>query len=267
MWFKWFCCRSSCWSGSPSRCCWGWPRCGPGAITGRQVSIKDIALRQPKWPTRVTQISNCFSNQFEIPVLFYMLIALALPLRKADLVIVLLSWVFVVTRFVHAGIFVDIQRCAAARAGLVRRRAGVVGDVALLRFEDALVERLSPKILRKDSMTPAARLSAAIELIGTHRHRPRSRGEGAEGVGHRASLCRLRRPRRDRGPGLGRAAPPRFQCLDHGRRYAAGARAGHAEARAQLDAEAIAALCDGGRFAPEPLTEAERSALTSRSLE
>jgi hypothetical protein len=77
-----------------------------GAITGRQVSLKDIALRQPNWPERVTKIGNAFSNQFEIPVLFYVLIALALPLRKADLVIVLLSWVFVVTRFAHAGIFV-----------------------------------------------------------------------------------------------------------------------------------------------------------------
>jgi hypothetical protein len=45
-------------------------------------------------------------NQFELPVLFYILIALALPLRHADLVIVLLSWVFVVLRFIHAGIFV-----------------------------------------------------------------------------------------------------------------------------------------------------------------
>jgi 16S rRNA (cytosine967-C5)-methyltransferase len=33
-----------------------------------------------------------------------------------------------------------------------------------------------------------------------------------------------------------------------------------------LDADAIAALCDGSRFAPEPLSERERSALTSRSL-
>jgi hypothetical protein len=39
-------------------------------------------------------------------VLFYVLIALAMPLRHADLVIVMLSWVFVVTRLVHAGIFV-----------------------------------------------------------------------------------------------------------------------------------------------------------------
>src|ERR1700680_2022704 len=76
------------------------------AITGRETSLKDIALGQPNWPERATQIGNCFSNQFEIPLLFYILIALALPLRHADLFIVLMSWVFVVTRFAHAGIFV-----------------------------------------------------------------------------------------------------------------------------------------------------------------
>ena len=76
------------------------------AITGREISLKDIALGQPNWPERATAVANCFANQFEIPVLFYVLIALALPLRHADLVIVMLSWVFVVTRFAHAGIFV-----------------------------------------------------------------------------------------------------------------------------------------------------------------
>jgi hypothetical protein len=76
------------------------------AVKTRQTSIKDIALREPNWPVKVTQIGNCFSNQFEIPVLFYVLIAFALPLRHADLFIVLMSWVFVATRFVHAGIFV-----------------------------------------------------------------------------------------------------------------------------------------------------------------
>ena len=76
------------------------------ALTGGETKMKDVALGEPNWPTRAAQIGNCFSNQFEIPLLFYILIALALPLRHADLVIVLLSWVFVVTRFVHAGIFV-----------------------------------------------------------------------------------------------------------------------------------------------------------------
>ena len=93
------------------------------ALTGRETSLKDIALGQPNWPTRTTQIGNCFSNQFELPLLFYLLIALALPLRHADFVIVLLSWVFVVTRFAHAGIFVTSnnvqQRSLAWFAGVL----------------------------------------------------------------------------------------------------------------------------------------------------
>src|SRR5437764_14179522 len=76
------------------------------ALKGRETSLKDIALGEPNWPTKTTQIGNCFSNQFEIPVLFYALIAIALPLRHADLFIVLMSWVFVATRLVHSGIFV-----------------------------------------------------------------------------------------------------------------------------------------------------------------
>jgi hypothetical protein len=71
-----------------------------------ETKFRDIALGEQNWPTRATQLGNCFSNQFELPLLFYVLIAFALPLRHADLVIVLLSWVFVVTRFAHAGIFV-----------------------------------------------------------------------------------------------------------------------------------------------------------------
>jgi hypothetical protein len=71
-----------------------------------EVGVRDGASGQPNWPAGVTQVGDCFSNQFEVPLLFYILIALALPLRHADLFIVLMSWVFVVTRFVHAGIFV-----------------------------------------------------------------------------------------------------------------------------------------------------------------
>jgi hypothetical protein len=93
------------------------------AFKARETGYKDIALGEANWPTKATQIGNCFSNQFEIPVLFYVLIALALPLRHADLFIVLMSWVFVVTRFVHAGIFVTSnnvrQRGQAWLAGVL----------------------------------------------------------------------------------------------------------------------------------------------------
>ncbi len=76
------------------------------ALVGGETKVRDVVLGQPNWPVRATQIGNCFKNQFELPLLFYILIALALPLRHADLFIVLMAWVFVVTRFVHAGIFV-----------------------------------------------------------------------------------------------------------------------------------------------------------------
>jgi hypothetical protein len=94
-----------------------------GALVGGETKIRDIALGQPNWPSRATQIGNCYANQFELPLLFYVLIALALPLRHADLIIVLLSWVFVVLRFVHAGIFVtsnDLgQRSSVWLAGVL----------------------------------------------------------------------------------------------------------------------------------------------------
>jgi hypothetical protein len=76
------------------------------ALVSRQTRIPDIVLGQSNWPARATQVGNCYNNQFELPLLFYILIALALPLRHADLFIVLMSWVFVVTRLVHAGVFV-----------------------------------------------------------------------------------------------------------------------------------------------------------------
>jgi hypothetical protein len=87
------------------------------ALVSRETKIRDIALGQPNWPTRATQVGNCFKNQFELPLLFYILVALAAPLRHADLFIVLMSWVFVVTRFAHAGIFVtsnDLNRRSLA---------------------------------------------------------------------------------------------------------------------------------------------------------
>lgn len=76
-------------------------------LVSGETKIRDIALGEPNWPKSATQIANCYRNQFELPVLFYVLIALALPLRRADLFIVLMSWVFVVTRFAHAGVFVS----------------------------------------------------------------------------------------------------------------------------------------------------------------
>jgi hypothetical protein len=88
-----------------------------------ETKIKNIALGEPNWPKGATQTGNCYRNQFELPVLFYVLIALALPLRRADFLIVVLSWVFVIVRLLHAGIFVSSndlgRRSTAWLAGVV----------------------------------------------------------------------------------------------------------------------------------------------------
>ncbi|MBI3700763.1 MAG: MAPEG family protein [Afipia sp.] len=75
------------------------------AISTKEVRVSQIAIGQDAWPKQATQISNTYVNLFEMPVLFFALIAFALPLRQADLVIVLLSWVYVALRYLHAVIY------------------------------------------------------------------------------------------------------------------------------------------------------------------
>lgn len=74
------------------------------ALRAGEVKVKDIALGERNWPTRILQIQNAYHNQFEIPVLFYVLVVLALFTRKADMLFVVMSWMFVTTRLVHAAI-------------------------------------------------------------------------------------------------------------------------------------------------------------------
>jgi hypothetical protein len=71
-------------------------------VYAREVKIKDIALTKESWPARAKQLSNAYENQYELPVLFYVLVALALITKKTDLIFVVLSWVFVLSRLVHA---------------------------------------------------------------------------------------------------------------------------------------------------------------------
>ncbi|HLH86947.1 MAG TPA: MAPEG family protein [Xanthobacteraceae bacterium] len=75
-------------------------------IKSGAVDRHRIALREPNWPTRTTQVANSFANQFEVPVLFYVLVILLIVLHHADLIFVILAWIFVLTRIVHAFIHV-----------------------------------------------------------------------------------------------------------------------------------------------------------------
>src|SRR5262249_54069649 len=58
------------------------------------------------WPVRATQFGYAFANQFELPVLFYVLTTLEIMTRHADLLFVILAWIFVVMRILQAMVHV-----------------------------------------------------------------------------------------------------------------------------------------------------------------
>lgn len=85
------------------------------------VRVQDVSLGERTWPAPVQQVSNAFANQFELPVLFYAVVGLALATRQGDTLFIGLAWLFVLTRIVHAGIYatsnVVIRRFQAFLAG------------------------------------------------------------------------------------------------------------------------------------------------------
>jgi hypothetical protein len=80
------------------------------AVRRGDVHPRDIALRESNWPKRETQIGNAYHNQLELPVLFYVLTILAIITRHADLLFVMLAWLFVVLRLAHAYIHLTSNR-------------------------------------------------------------------------------------------------------------------------------------------------------------
>lgn len=80
------------------------------AVLSGRVKVREIALGQPAWPERVQQISNAYHNQFQFPVLFYVLTALAIVTKQADLLFVVMAWLFVILRLAHAAVHVTSNR-------------------------------------------------------------------------------------------------------------------------------------------------------------
>jgi hypothetical protein len=72
------------------------------ALQKGEVKMDAIALGQSAWPARVQQISNSYQNQTQLPLVFYALVAFAILTKKDDLLFVVMSWLFVATRYGHA---------------------------------------------------------------------------------------------------------------------------------------------------------------------
>ena len=68
----------------------------------RGVRKDQVALREPNWSVRTLQVGYCFANQFELPMLFYVLTILSILTHHADIVFLVLAWIFVLSRIAHA---------------------------------------------------------------------------------------------------------------------------------------------------------------------
>ena len=91
-----------------------------------ETRFEDISLREPNWPRRATQFGYAFANQFELPVLFYVLTILVIIAHHADLLFVLLAWIFVLMRVLQAVVHVTNNN--------VRMRGAYYGVGALILF-------------------------------------------------------------------------------------------------------------------------------------
>ena len=76
------------------------------AIRSGATRARDIALGQPGWPEQTTKVTNAYANQLQLPVLYYLLVALVLLVAPATPGMVVLSWLFVLSRLLHALIHV-----------------------------------------------------------------------------------------------------------------------------------------------------------------
>lgn len=93
------------------------------AVRRGDVRVKDIALDGSTWPDNLRKLSNNYSSQFELPVLYYAGLALLLATGFADMVAITLSWIFTGTRIVHSLIHIGgnvvVQRFYAFLAGVI----------------------------------------------------------------------------------------------------------------------------------------------------
>jgi hypothetical protein len=72
------------------------------AVKTGEVNRKQAALNNRVWPEDVVKVSNNIANQFEVPVLFYVLCLVLYSINAVGIVAIVLAWLFALSRFAHA---------------------------------------------------------------------------------------------------------------------------------------------------------------------
>jgi hypothetical protein len=67
-----------------------------------RVNLERRALHEDAWPESVLQINNNIRNQFELPVLFYIVCGVLWALEAVGILALVAAWLFVLSRVAHA---------------------------------------------------------------------------------------------------------------------------------------------------------------------
>jgi hypothetical protein len=97
-----------------------------GARRRGEVDLQRRALHDDAWPDSIIKINNNIRNQFELPVLFYVLAFALLALDAVTGFVLAIATLFVLSRIVHAWVHLGSNHVPA------RRRAFLFGCAMVL---------------------------------------------------------------------------------------------------------------------------------------
>jgi len=72
------------------------------ALKAGNVDMTKTALDNDAWPDDVLMVSNNIRNQFQVPVLFYVLCFVFYSINAVSTTVLYLAWAFVISRIIHA---------------------------------------------------------------------------------------------------------------------------------------------------------------------
>jgi hypothetical protein len=102
------------------------------AVAAGQVDERRRALHDDAWPDSVVQVNNNIRNQFEVPVLFYVLILALFALGAVGVFAHAVAWLFALSRIAHFAVHTGPNIVP------IRRRVFMFGVVMVLLLAGAL---------------------------------------------------------------------------------------------------------------------------------
>ena len=71
-------------------------------ITKKEIKYGQFKLYRGEFPDDYEQSRQHLKNQFELPIIFYLLVALLYSLNNLQYIDIILAWLFVISRYIHS---------------------------------------------------------------------------------------------------------------------------------------------------------------------